>query len=324
MAQQGAAYWAGASSTESSTRVQRAPAGQVVRPQADLRLGIQPDLALPSVLVAQEQGWLEEVGLSLELRHLGWGEIADSLESSSLEVGLLSPVAHLLVGGQGRDLRVVAAGATESATSRTRALVVAPGGPVQTGRDLASRRVVLAGSGAPDYFALLGWLERHGVDPRTVEFGEAGAPQLWPAVAEGRAAAALLAEPYLSAAVERGAQVLASPYEDQAGSTPLSYFVADAAWLRDHGDVARRFAQAVHRAHAYLEADPTAHRDAMVRHLGFDPALTRRVALPTLETRLTPTQIQGWADLLARATPPEQAASLARTAAADLLFDSVR
>jgi NitT/TauT family transport system substrate-binding protein len=290
-----------------------------------LRLGIQPDLALLSLVVGEERGSFHEAGLALEVRHLGWGEIMDSLAAGGLDIGFVSPLAHLVARGQGNDLRVIAAGAVETSASPTRALVAASGGTVQGARDLTDRWVAVAGIGGPDHLVLQEWLERQGVDPRTVRFAEIGAPQLWPAVAEGRVAAALLPEPYLTAALEQGAHWLASPYADLTGDTPLSYFVAEAGWLREHADVARRFAQAVHRANAYLEANPQAHREAMARHLGLEPALANRMALPTLETRLAPAQLQRWADLLARATPPEQAAALTRAVApADVLFDSVR
>jgi NitT/TauT family transport system substrate-binding protein len=291
----------------------------------ELRIGLQPGPEVVGTLIAQEQRWLREAGLALEVRYLGWGEIADSLAAGGLDVGLMSPVAHLVARGQGRDLRVIAAGTVESNASPSRALVAAGGGAVRGMRDLTDRWVAVAGIGGPDHLVLQEWPERQGVDPRTVRFAEMGAPQLWPAVAEGRVAAALLPEPYLTAALEHGAHWLASPYADLTGDTPLSYFVAEAGWLREHADVARRFAQAVHRANAYLEANPQAHREAMARHLGLEPALANRLALPTLETRLAPAQLQRWADLLARAAPPEQAAALQRAAApVDVLFDTVR
>jgi NitT/TauT family transport system substrate-binding protein len=293
--------------------------------RTDLRVGLQPGPELVSALFAREQGWLREAELELEVRHLGWGEIVDSLAAGGLDLGLVSPMAHLVARGQGHDLRVIAAGEIEISARPTRALVTSAGGPVQSALDLTDRWVAVAGIGGPDHLLLQEWLERQGVNPRTVRFAEIAAPQLWPAVAEGRVAGALLAEPHLSAAIEEGARALASPYADQPGDTPLSYFVAESTWLREHADVARRFAQAVHRANAYLEANPQVHREAMARHLGLDPALANRVALPRLETRLAPAQLQRWADLLARATPPEQAAALARAVApADLLFDTVR
>jgi NitT/TauT family transport system substrate-binding protein len=286
-----------------------------------LQFGSEP----VSARFAQEQGCLASEGLALATRHLGWGEIMDSLAAGGLDVGLMSPGTHLVARGQGHDLRVIAAGAVETSASPTRALVAASGGTVQGARDLTDRWVAVAGIGGPDHLVLQEWLERQGVNPQSVRFAEIAAPQLWPAVAEGRVAAALLPEPYLTAALEQGAHWLASPYADLTGDTPLSYFVAEAAWLREHGGVARRFAQAVHRANAYLDANPQAHREAMARHLGLEPGLVNRMALPTLETRLAPAQLQRWADLLARATPPEQAAALRRAAApVDVLFDTVR
>jgi hypothetical protein len=66
------------------SEVANAQASQIGSVQSVVRLGLQPDLADPGVFVAEERGWLAEAGLALEVRHLGWGEIRDSLISRCL------------------------------------------------------------------------------------------------------------------------------------------------------------------------------------------------------------------------------------------------
>jgi NitT/TauT family transport system substrate-binding protein len=287
-----------------------------------LRLGLQPDLADPGVFVAQERGWLAEAGLALEVRHLGWGEIMDSLAAGGLDLGLISPTAHLSARALGHDLRVVAAGPAEPPAAPTRRLATPAGSPLDKAGDLVGRRVGVPALGGADHLMLQAWLGRHGIDAASVQFVELPPALLVAGLFDGGLDAALLPEPYLSAAVERGARALESPYADLAGPTPLAYFVADAGWLAGHAHVARRFAVALHRAHAALQADPAAYRAATVRHLGRDPAFADRVALPALETRVTPAQLQAWAD----AFPAQPAGRLSPLAlvAPDVLFDSVR
>jgi NitT/TauT family transport system substrate-binding protein len=189
--------------------------------------------------------------------------------------------------------------------------------------------VAVAGVGGPDYLVLQAWLEHQGVDADAIRYGEIRMEQQLAALAEGRVAAALLAEPYLSVALERGARIVGAPYADPylepLGGLPLSYFVAEAGWLQTHGDVARRFAQAVHRTHAELQANPAAHREAALGERGLAPAVAARVGLPTLATHVTVPQLQAWADLMGRPQPGQAAASPAHlTISPDLLFDTVR
>ncbi|HLH22319.1 MAG TPA: hypothetical protein VK066_07335 [Chloroflexota bacterium] len=140
---------------------------------------------------------------------------------------------------------------------------------------------------------------------------------------DGRLDAALLSEPYLSAVTDYGVRALDSPYGDLGqGSTALSYFVADATWLSSHGDQARRFASIIHRTHADLQANPVAYRAALARHLGLDQAIADRVALPTLETRVTVAQVQRWVELLPQ-LDAGHGVSLPLVSS-DILFDSVR
>lgn len=295
---------------------------QILGAQAVIRVGVQPDLADAGLFVS-EQGALAEAGLGLEVRVLGWGEIMDSLSAGGLDVGLISPVAHLSARAMGHDLRVIAAGTAEEGSAPTRRLVVPPGSAIQRPADLVDRWVGVLSQGSPDHLMLQAWLGRQGVDPGRVHFAELSLPLLVGALVEGRLDAALMPEPYLSGLVERGARALDSPYSDLTKEpTPLSYFVAEASWLSSHGDVARRFAAMLHRTHAALQADPAAYRAATARRLGRDPAIVDRIALPILQTQVTPAQVQAWADLF----PQPAAASPARLAPtpSDLLFDSVR
>jgi hypothetical protein len=68
---------------------------QVVPAVLQLRLGVQPDLAVPSSISEQALISAERPTVNYELRYLGWGEIVDSLAGGGLDVGLISPVAHL-------------------------------------------------------------------------------------------------------------------------------------------------------------------------------------------------------------------------------------
>jgi NitT/TauT family transport system substrate-binding protein len=299
---------------------------QVVSRAGAIRLGVQPDLTDPSVFVAEDQGAPTDAGLALEVRRLGWGEIMDSLAAGGLDVGLMNPVAHLSARALGHDLRIVAAGSGEQATLPTRRLVVPGGSTMHTASDLANRWVGVAALGSPDHLMLQTWLGSQGIDPASVHFAELPAPLLVSALLAGRLDAALLAEPYLSTTVERGARALDSPYSDLTKeSTPLNYFVAEGSWLSSHSDVARRFARVIHRVHADLQANPTAYRAAMVGHLGLDQALVDRMALPRLETHVSLSQVQTWADLLPpRPTATAPGAATLPLVASNILFDTVR
>ncbi len=299
---------------------------QVINQVRRLRLGMQSELAAPGLFVAQEGGALAGAGLALEIRRLGWGEIMDSLAAGGLDVGLIDPVAHLSARALGHDLRIVAAGSGEQASASTRSLVVPGRSTIQRVTDLADHWIGVTALGSPDHLMLQAWFGRQGIDPASVRFVELPAPLLVSALQNSRLDAALLSEPYLSAAVELGARVLDSPYGDLTKEpTPLSYFVTDGAWLSSHGEVAHRFATAIHRIHADLQASPSAYRAALVAHGGVDQALADRLALPTLQTRVTLSQVQTWADILSlpqTATTPGLAPLPLVTS--DLLYDTVR
>jgi NitT/TauT family transport system substrate-binding protein len=269
---------------------------------------------------ADERGLFVEEGLSVELHIMPTNsEALLALMGGSLDVTSTSVASHLLMRDQGADLRVVAAGTTERRGNPVHGLLVAAGSPIQTARDLEGKTIAVSTTTYGDRLMVQAWLESHGVDPNSVNFMDLPTGHHLSALAEGRAHAASAEEPFLSLGLSQGARLLAHHYTDMNPATVLSYYVATGAWLSGHGEDALRFARAVHRANALLQADPQARQEAMAQHLGLTIDASRGVSAEVLETRVAPEGLAWWIDTGRRL-------GLFRTplSAQDILFDSAR
>jgi ABC-type nitrate/sulfonate/bicarbonate transport system substrate-binding protein len=290
------------------------PAPQV----AAVRLGVPWSDARMAAVEGLDDGWFEEEGLVVESQLLpGSMEVLLALAGGAIDVGQAGVVPQLRLAQDGVDIRAIAGGTTERRGRPIHGLLVSGNSSVQRPADLAGKAIGVSGTDPGDRLAVQAWLQQQGVEPAAVTVGELPDGQAVAALLSGRVDAVSAVEPFLSIGVEHGARVLAHHYTDLNASTVLSQYVATGGWLSRNGDVARRFARAVHRAHAALEADPARRRQAAAERLGITDELSERIRHPDLQTSVDRDGIAWWLDVGRRLGGMQRPLS-----ARDLVFDS--
>jgi NitT/TauT family transport system substrate-binding protein len=287
---------------------------------APVRVGTVAGASTVALDYAAAQGWFQAEGLSVVPVALpGTAEVLLALVGSSLDLGPTHPFAHLWLRDQGADLRVIAAGAVEARGSPVHALLVRADSPLQTAHDLEGKQLGISATTTSDRLMVEAWLALQGVERSRVALVELPETVHVRALLEGSVDTVSAVEPFVTGALGRGVRVLAHHYTDTNAITLLNYYVATADWLGGHADVARRFARALHRAHAALEADPALKQQAVERRLALSADLAGRMRHVTLATRVDPAALQWWSDTGRRF-------GLLHTplTAADLVFDSAR
>jgi NitT/TauT family transport system substrate-binding protein len=279
----------------------RAPANTQaasVAPQlVTLRYGTLPVTGLLGLYLANEQGWLAEEGIALDLQTMAGGaEIVPAMIGGSLDMGITNAFSHVVARDQGFDVKAVAAGASEVRGSPTHAILVRGDSPIQSAQDLVGRTMATNTLNNIDHVMQMTWLQNNGVDPRQVNIVEVPFPQHPAALAQGRVDAIGPTEPFVTAALGQGARVLAYHYTDTNPVTLIAYYAATGDWLSRNGDVASRFARAIHRANTFLNANPDDTRVAAVRLLNLPEDLATRVNFERFETSIDPAGIQWWID----------------------------
>jgi NitT/TauT family transport system substrate-binding protein len=249
----------------------------------------------------------------------GGAEIVPAMIGGSLDLGITNTFSHVLARNQGFDVRAIAAGGSEVRGAPTHAILVRDDSPIQAARDLEGRTLATNTMNNIDHVMTQIWLQSQGADVRRVNIVEVPFPQHPAALIQGRVDAIGPTEPFVTAAQAQGARVLAYHYTDTNPVTLIAYFAATGDWLSRNGDVARRFARAVHRANQYLEANPEEKRTVAVRSLNANPDLIGRVQFEQLETRIDPAGIQWWIDAGRRFNLVDQSLN-----PQDFLFETVQ
>jgi NitT/TauT family transport system substrate-binding protein len=274
-----------------------APAASVAPQLTTLRYGTLPVTGFLGLYLANEQGWLAEEGIALDLQTMAGGaEIVPAMIGGSLDMGIANAFSHVVARDQGFDVKAVAAGASEARGSPTHAILVRGDSPIQSAQDLVGRTMATNTLNNIDHVMQMTWLQNAGVDPRQVNIVEVPFPQHPAALAQSRVDAIGPTEPFVTAALGQGARVLAYHYTDTNPVTLIAYYAAIGDWLSRNADVAPRFARAIHRANTFLTANPDDTRAAAVRLLNLPEDLATRANFERFETSIDPAGIQWWID----------------------------
>jgi NitT/TauT family transport system substrate-binding protein len=261
-------------------------------------LNVEPTM---QAAYAEARGFFERQGIDAELKAFA--------DPSLIPAALLSGEVQFTafnVGGlanlkaQGRPVKLVASGALYRPTAPTTFLVAAPGRTIANARDLVGKSIAIDARGTIAHLGLLKWLKTNGVsgdDVNLVEF-RGFAPMLGP-LRRGQVDAAVMPEPYLTQAAQRGARRVA-PLFDATCRTDCLITI----WMARKDidpNLAARFRNAIQAAAVWAnqKKNQNASGAILAKQTSVDAALVRRMTRTSFSTRLRPALAQPWIDVYA-------------------------
>jgi NitT/TauT family transport system substrate-binding protein len=134
-------------------------------------------------------------------------------------------------------------------------MMVAKDSPIKTAEDLDGKVVALNGLNNITQVGAEAWIAKNGGDPDSVRFIELPFPQMGAALAEGRADAAIVAEPALTQAKSE-ARVLGDAYSAIADRFLITAYFATDDWVEENPEVAEKFATAIQKAGKWANENP--------------------------------------------------------------------
>jgi NitT/TauT family transport system substrate-binding protein len=145
---------------------------------------------------------------------------------------------------------LVAPAGLYSAKAPTTALIVARNASIQTAADLNGKTIAVDGVGGLAQYAVLDWIDKNGGTASAVKFIELGAADALHALPEGRVAAAVMIEPFITAA-QKDARVLGLPFSAIAPTFLITGYAAMRSWALANPDVLRRFQTVIRQTAAW-------------------------------------------------------------------------
>jgi NitT/TauT family transport system substrate-binding protein len=244
---------------------------------------------------AKERGFFSREGIDARIT-----VINDPLQAPAAVLSGTAAFSSFSVGGlallksRGAPVRLVAAGALYAPKAPTTALVSAKGKRFRRAGDLVGKTIAIDRLNAPAHIGLLRWLKRNGLDARDVDFVEIPFPQMIGPLSRGSVDAAVLPEPVLTIALQRGATRIAPILNAVCARDCLA-----TVWIarRDvDPDLAARFRNAIQAAAVWAnrEQNQRASGAILAKYSELDPALIAKVTRTRFATRLRPQLAQPW------------------------------
>ena len=250
-----------------------------------------PNDSAGEVYYAQDRGTFKKYGLDVEIVTLNGGAaVAAAMASGKYEIGQGNIASIAAARQAGLPFVLVAPASLYNSNAATAAVVVAKESAIKTAADLVGKNVANPAIRDIGTVALDMWLTQQNVDPAGVRIVEMPQSVMGEAVSRGTVAAAVMIEPYLSAAIAQGARVLVQHYSSVAPRFVIAAYFARSDWVQSHPDAAKAFAAAMTETARWANANHAASAHILSKYVNV-PISPKQVRTPYAET-LDPALLQ--------------------------------
>lgn len=252
---------------------------------APLRAGVTSDDGYEAWF-AQDLGFFAKSGLNVESQFFNNGAAAAAaLTGGSLTVACGNVVTVAQARDHGLPIVMVAPSIVYVNANPNNSLMVLRESPLQTAKDLNGKTVGVLSLQGILSLSLKLWIDANGGDSKTVQLVEITPPQMLAAMQRGTVAAALMVDPFLTAAAAE-TRLFGLPSGAFGPRSIVTGWFATTDWIKQNGAAAKSFAQIMSQTARW--ANDPANRDQatqiVAKHLGRTIDLGKTAYAPNFQS----------------------------------------
>lgn len=225
-----------------------------------LSIGSPADPVYASVLMADHKGLFEDAGIQVEIVETEGGPApTQTLIAGQSDIAMNSEVQVLSLSAENKDLRAL--GGVQSSSRYLKAVVR---------DDINPQDIKTVGHAQGlSLLSIVRYLESVDVDPESVEFVDAGPPDLPALIGRGDIDATVMWEPWAANAAKAGGTVEAT--SGDFGVSFSQWLAVRDDWLADHAEVVAKVFEALEKANAMVSEDPAEAAEVAASYGPLDP-----------------------------------------------------
>ena len=268
----------------------------------NIEIGVVPVVDVAAIYLAEQEGFFEEQGLNVNINiGTSGAAVIPSVVSGQYTFGFSNMVSLLQANDQGLPITIIAPGSASTATegADVTMIEVDPDSGIERARDLEGKKVTVnALNGLAQMLASIAITEDGG-DPSTVTWVELPFPDELPALRAGQVDAMVGSEPFGSAAIAEGFEVISTPYLAMSDEPIVTsaYYTSDAQ-LEANPELFERISTAISNALEFASENPDAVRAIVPEFSGLSVEQAEGITLCTFRPDLPEASI----DLFAKYT----------------------
>jgi len=267
-----------------------------------IRVGAGPDDPSTPLIYAAQAGLYQRAGLNVQLVKLaGAAVVAAALAGGSLEIGKSNTMSVVTAIGKGLPFTIIGSIANYSSDSPDQGLLVSTSAQIKTASDLAGKTLAAISLQDIGSVATFAWLDRNGVDWKSLKYLEMPGSATLAAIEENRIVATNINEPYFSSMLASGkVRVLGYPFDVIGKHFPEAVMFANTGWVDAHRDLVARFLRVVQEASVYVSAHEAESVGLAAQFGGIDPAAFAKIRHTVRGVPITPRELQPVIDVAAK------------------------
>jgi len=206
----------------------------------ELQLGTMPTDGSAQPFYGLDKNFYKDAGFDVKLDIMNnTASLASAVAGGALEIGFGSVVPLAQAHLRGLNFQVIAPATIYNGTTPVNVIMVAKNSPIKTGADLNNQIVAVNGLRDLTQYEMQAWIDRNGGDIKTVKLVETPFSEMAVAVQTGRVAAAILAEPFWTAALDT-CKVIGNGSEAVGKHYMVTGWFATTDWLAKNAVEAKR------------------------------------------------------------------------------------
>jgi NitT/TauT family transport system substrate-binding protein len=211
-----------------------------------IRIGVNPGESLSEGMLAQGGGFFTRAGLDVELVTVpNGGAMTSGIVSGSIDAGPSNVASIAAAYVRGLQLNLFAPSViVASSAPPTTVIAVAKDSPLRAAKGFNGKIFALSTVHDLQQAAVMTWLDKNGADSKSVQFIEIPNVEQLAALSAKRVDAALLVEPFLTAA-RNEIRIIARPYDSLAGRLMTFGWIANKAWFDGNPATVQRLVGAI-------------------------------------------------------------------------------
>lgn len=242
---------------------------------------------------AQAEGFFKRAGLDVDVTTLANGNVVGTaLAGGTGDIGVSNLVQIAAASERGVPLTVIAGAGMYSTRAASTALCVSKSSPLKTAKDLEGKTIAVAALNDQTAVALRKWLTENGADYNKVHTIEMGYPEMIASLSAGRIDAAMLAEPFQTAARKGDARLFAKPFDSIAPEFNIGVWATTRAWADAHPDLVKKFAAAIYASARWANTHHAESAQILAKTAKADPKTMSGMIRAIQSTDLTLAHLQ--------------------------------